>query len=488
MEPAIILLASEQNDSDENFAKFLELLGIEYVRASTREMLLHYIEGGIRCLVASSHTFCKYEDIEHKLHDKLSNVLIYEAESAQSPASSSVVISNRNKDICRELSGLSFMPANEFIFTLKENTQDIQELISINNKAIFAFKQSANCRVFLLPIEIIDIKRKISGRLSRDDCLMRIAPIGMFLRHIVPESFASSVERYACLIIDDPLLKETYGFIDYFKLVELMDAHNFFTTIAFIPRNYNRTDKKIAELFKKRPDRFSLCVHGCDHTQGEFGKRDPDYLDRKIRLSTARMIAHEKMTGIPFDRVMVFPQGVFSIEAMEVLGKHNYMAAVNSVSVPVNGSEYLDASDYLQSNIMKYGNFPLFTRKLPESLIDFAFDLFWGKPVFMVIHNDYLKNGYERLIESIVKFNSFSENIKWDSVGNIIEKFATNIAANDDVPDIDLSGFGINGFNENMKILIRRCAFEFRDNYLCKNDVLLNLTIKLKKLIRPFHQ
>jgi len=488
MEPAIILLASEQNDSDENFAKFLELLGIEYVRASTREMLLHYIEGGIRCLVASSHTFCKYEDIEHKLHDKLSNVLIYEAESAQSPASSSVVISNRNKDICRELSGLSFMPANEFIFTLKENTQDIQELISINNKAIFAFKQSANCRVFLLPIEIIDIKRKISGRLSRDDCLMRIAPIGMFLRHIVPESFASSVERYACLIIDDPLLKETYGFIDYFKLVELMDAHNFFTTIAFIPRNYNRTDKKIAELFKNRPDRFSICVHGCDHTTGEFGKRDPDYLSKKIRLATARMIEHEKMTGIPFDRVMVFPQGVFSTQAMEALSRSGYLAAVNSVPLPVGGEELLDASDYLRCTIMKYGNFTLFMRYLPESFMEFAFDLFWGKPIFMVIHNEYLKKGYDQLIDCIVKFNSLSKNIKWQGVGNIIDKFTTRNAFHEDAAGIDLSGFETNGFNKNIKILIRRYAFELRDNYLCKNNTLLNMTIKLKNLLIAIHQ
>jgi hypothetical protein len=130
MIPAIILLVSDKNDSDENFSKFLEFLGIPYVHASTREMLLHHVEDGIKCLAASSHTINKYKDIEHELYEKLSYVLLYEAESTQSPVSSSVVISN-HRDICRELSGLSFMPANEFIFTLKEGSQDIQELISI---------------------------------------------------------------------------------------------------------------------------------------------------------------------------------------------------------------------------------------------------------------------------------------------------------------------------------------------------------------------
>jgi hypothetical protein len=68
---------------------------------------------------------------------------------------------------------------------------------------------------------------------------------------------------YANIIIDDPLLRENYGYLNYRKLLDLMDKHNFFSTIAFIPWNYKRTDKKIAALFKERPDRFSLCVHGC---------------------------------------------------------------------------------------------------------------------------------------------------------------------------------------------------------------------------------
>jgi hypothetical protein len=451
-------------------------------------MLLHHIRGGIRCLAASSHTFRRYRDIEHELYEKLFGVLIYEAESTKSAVNSSVAIANR-REICRELCGLSFTPGSEFASTLKESSQDLKALISINNKALFGLKQRGNCRVFLLPAEVIDIKKRISGKLTRDDCLIRITPVGMFLRYVAPESFSNDANRYACLIIDDPLLRETYGFIDYYKLLKLMDKYNFFTTIGFIPRNYNRTDRSIADLFKKRPDRFSICVHGCDHTQGEFGKRDSDYLNKKIRLATARMIEHEKRTGIPFDRVMVYPQGVFSIEAMEVLDQNNYLAAVNSVAVPVNGSDYLDPSEYLRCNIMKYGKFPLFMRKLPESLIDFAFDLFWGKPAFMVIHSDYLRNGYEKLINCIIKFNSLSENIKWESVGNIINKFVIR-RQEDKYCDlnIDLSGFSVNGFKENAKIRIRSCASEFRDNYLCKNEALLNLAIKLKNLILPVNQ
>jgi hypothetical protein len=190
------------------------------------------------------------------------------------------------------------------------------------------------------------------------------------------------------------------------------------------------------------------------------------------------------MTGIPFDRVMVFPQGVFSRQAMEALLRSGYLAAVNSVPLPIGREELLDASDYLRCNIMKYGNFPLFMRKLPESLIDFAFDLFLGKPIFLVIHNEYLKKGYDQLIDCIVKINSLTESIKWESVGSIIEKLVTKKPRDvDDTLNTDLSGFEINGFKENMRILIRRYAFEFRDKYLCKSDVLLNSALKIRNLI-----
>lgn len=55
--------------------------------------------------------------------------------------------------------------------------------------------------------------------------------------------------NHACIIIDDPLLRENYGFLNYRKLLDLMDKHDFHTSIAFIPWNYNRTDKNLATLF-----------------------------------------------------------------------------------------------------------------------------------------------------------------------------------------------------------------------------------------------
>ena len=270
---------------------------------------------------------------------------------------------------------------------------------------------------------------------------------------------------HASFIFDDPLLWEDYGYLNYRKLLKLMDVHNFVVTIAFIPWNYKRTDRKIADLFRQRPDRFSLCVHGCDHTEGEFGNTDFVYLDKKVKLATARMVEHEKRFGIPFDRVMVFPQGVFSNEALAVLKMNNYLAAVNTDPMPVSGT--------ISSDI------PFFLRKKPEEVMDSVSD-----PTFIVMHHDYLKNGYERLADFVDECHAKIKNMKWDSAGNIIRSRVPNDAGRqNDTSDVDLSGLTNHGYKENAKIRLRRYATEFRDNYLSKNDFMLSSARRVKNII-----
>ncbi len=272
--------------------------------------------------------------------------------------------------------------------------------------------------------------------------------------------------HHACIIIDDPLLREKYGFLNYYRLLNLMDNHNFFTTIAFVPFNFNRTDKKIAALFKERADRFSLCVHGCDHVKGEFGITDLHYLDNLVKLATARMVEHERITGIPFDRIMVFPQGIFSNEALEALKLNNYSAAINTVPIPIGGS--------ISSDL------PLFRRYTPEHFNDGAST----NPIFIVLHHDYFKNGYTRLSSFVDKLNE-SYKIQWASAGSIISNYIHSTPQSNVIrTDVDLSGLALHGYRGNTKILMRRYLSEFRDNYLCKNDSLFAWAKKFKDLMK----
>jgi hypothetical protein len=125
-------------------------------------------------------------------------------------------------------------------------------------------------------------------------------------------------------------------------------------------------------------------------------------------------------------------------------------------------------------------NFPFFLRYKPEAvMVDCVSD-----PTFVVLHHDYLKNGYERLTHFVDKLNTRSNNIRWDSAGNIIRHYISISQDHPDDPiDVDLSGLQFHGHKENFKISMRRYSSEFRDNYLCKSDFLFNSVKKVKALM-----
>ena len=136
------------------------------------------------------------------------------------------------------------------------------------------------------------------------------APIIFFLKWAFPDAFNHPAVN-ASLVVDDPPLKPRYGFLDFREALDLMDRHEFSTTIAFIPWNWRRTDTGTVRLFQSRPERLSVVIHGCDHTTGEFAVRSPELLGGKVKTAVERMDALHHRTGLRSDRVMVFPRAGF---------------------------------------------------------------------------------------------------------------------------------------------------------------------------------
>src|SRR5262249_54262651 len=153
----------------------------------------------------------------------------------------------------------------------------------------------------------------------------------MFLRASLGTAVWNGNEPQACFIIDDPPLTPRYGFLDYQRLLETAQRENFCASIAFIPANYKRSDGRTARLFASQPERLSLCVHGCDHTWGEFEGSDAARLRERADQALAWMERHQTLSGVGFDNVMVPPQGLFSRAGMKALkDSGGYLAVVNS--------------------------------------------------------------------------------------------------------------------------------------------------------------
>jgi hypothetical protein len=234
-------------------------------------------------------------------------------------------------------------------------------------------------------------------------------------------------QTYACLIVDDPPLKRRYGFLDFREALELMDRHNFSTTIAFIPWNRHRTHPRTLSLFRSRPERLSLVVHGCDHTASEFAVRSPALLNRKTRTSTERMEYFRRRAFLEADRVMVFPQGRFSPETGRVLKLNGFVAAVNTEVAPAQReANETQISDLWSVAIMKYGTFPIFTRRYAgHGIENFAFDGLLGKPCLIAAHHDVFRDHARNLVDLVAHLNALRWNLAWRPLGEAIRRSFT---------------------------------------------------------------
>lgn len=252
--------------------------------------------------------------------------------------------------------------------------------------------------------KIVDVDAEIgAGNFDIKDHFLSATPIVMFVKWAFADVCWKSQEVSACLVIDDPLLRPQYGFLNFQDLLNQMERHNFATNIAFIPWNWRRCDSKVVDMFKSHPERYSLSIHGCDHTGGEFGTEDVDVLAWKARQAIDRMSCHEVKTGIRHDRVMVFPQGVFSGSSLAVLKQTHFTAAVNTEVHSTDAHQpTIRISDVWDIAVMNYSSFPIFTRRYPSQGVEnFAFDILLGKPCIVVIHHDSCRDQSAHLVEFV---------------------------------------------------------------------------------------
>jgi hypothetical protein len=299
-------------------------------------------------------------------------------------------------------------------------------VISAGGDPVFVRFQNGGIPIFFCASShIINIDQTVGpGFYDIKEHFCSVVPLVMFVKFIFPDIAWQPQELGACLIIDDPLLRRRYGSCDFGVLRDLMRQYGFTTNIAFIPWNWRRTSRSAGELFRNELGAFSVSIHGCDHTEAEFGETSPRILNNRAKLAQSRMRNHNTRTGIHHDPVMVFPQGVFSSECPSVLKRNGFLAAVNTETHPADSpSVATQIRDVWDVAIMRYGDFPIFTRRYPHhGLENFAFDLLLGKPCLIVSHHDFFKDGCAELIELIEKLRSLNCSLHWRPLGEVIRR------------------------------------------------------------------
>jgi hypothetical protein len=324
------------------------------------------------------------------------------------------------EQICGPFSGLSFgpvNPANDRILSSSTDTGAARTPISIGGSPFMAAVKRENTEIlFLASADILDVSDEIEDT-PLSEYFSRFVPHAMALRYIFGEQCWRPCGHYASFIIDDPLLRPNYGFLNFESLLHLMEKYNFCTTFAFIPHNYRRNSKRILRIFRENGERLAICFHGNDHTASELALADTSRINTMIGMAEARMNTHRQVSGLPCEKVMVFPQGNFSVEAMEVLKSRNFCAAVNTAPHPAHIPAALSLRELAQPAVLRYGGFPLFLRKpiRETKRQDIAFNLFFGKPVLIVEHHDVFRRP-ETLAEAALMVNSVAPDIRWSNL------------------------------------------------------------------------
>lgn len=270
--------------------------------------------------------------------------------------------------------------------------------------------------------EIADLDETASREFGLRKKYSGLLPYLLFIRATFGDACWQGPLQTARLIIDDPVLKRRYGFLEFDQLFRSMDSFGYASTVAFIPWNYKRTSRRAAQYFSAQRSTFSTCVHGCDHTNGEFANRDAVLLRQRAVLALKRMSEHEARTSVPCERVMVFPQGIFSRIAAGALRSSGYLAAINSTTVPIDNDDMLKVRDLLAPAVTSLQGFPIFIRHYPNSTFDLAFDLYLGRPAFIVEHHDFFENGLPALESLLRDLQRRSPRLQWLPLESAVEK------------------------------------------------------------------
>lgn len=269
--------------------------------------------------------------------------------------------------------------------------------------------------------EVFDIARPLHAELSFEEAMDEYVPAIVFLRMVYGEECWHNPNRDAGFVIDDPLLRKRYGFIEFPSLLRSARQLGYRVTLAYIPWNYRRTNRRDSALFREYKDCFGVCVHGCDHSNNEYGVPDYAVLRAKSRRAMDRMAVFAERTGIDFEPIVVCPQEQCSSEGWRAFADTpELLAMVNTGCMPRNLPEpEICAADLLAPAQDKSFGFPIFKRHYGGDMAPFAMALFLGKPAILVEHHDYFRNGNAPIEAFVSSLRKMAPETKWRPLSTI---------------------------------------------------------------------
>lgn len=447
-EPALLLVGPSELATAGRLEKILAVFGVGFTRKTVAEFLAAGEDDQARVL-CSSAVFLELAAALEKnpaIAKKLRSAFVFAGDDPVSftklarqitrDATASLVpvgggaqwkVTDQSPEYCQAMSGVGATSKNseEAALVFAQARPGATRIISRGDGAALARFDFLSVPVFLSSGGIVDVGAPLAAReFDIREHFLSAVPVVLYVRWAFAEICWQPPEICACLVVDDPLLRPRYGFLRFQHLLALMERVNFSTSIAFIPWNWKRSARTTVRLFQENPNRLSLSVHGCDHSDGEFGSRNRARLAWKSRLALQRMAQHEAMTGLRHDPVMVFPQGIFSEAAVAALKHSGFTGVVNSDVVSADPPPRpITIADYWNVAVMRYSDFPIYTRRNPWAGVEnFAFDLLLGKPCIVAVHHNDCHDDGRHLVAFLEQLNRLNARLRWTNLAEVVRR------------------------------------------------------------------
>ena len=332
--------------------------------------------------------------------------------------------------ITGQLTGLEFPSLGTDTFYFAQTPDNhTREILSVRNGdqvvPVFIEEEVEQQKVFLL-CKKTPLHRQLENS-DTEAAFAEMAAVMIFTKYCAGDKAWHALQHYANLTIDDPWLREPYGHLAYKNLLKEMERHNFHTTIAFIPWNYDRSEGPVVALFRDHPERFSVCIHGDNHDHKEFddfGSKPLSLQIAALKQSLARMHEFQALTGISYDNVFVFPHNIGSESILEQLKRYNFIATVNSVNVPMDRTRPSSLLFALRPATLYFGDFPSISRA-PATMTNAAafigINEFLDNPLFFYGHQDFFASGIDAFDGVADQINQRQPDTRWRGLGDIVK-------------------------------------------------------------------
>jgi hypothetical protein len=346
---------------------------------------------------------------------------------------SSVYIVGKRNEITRQLAELQIpshsVPAGMFAHDLPSSIVPLLSFRDADREhAVFVRRHSESGEdiFFLMDLESADPPDSLSSmRVAR--VFSPAAAIMMFVRHAAGERGWHTVGSFANFTIDDPWLTEPFGCLSYKAILAEMNQHDFHTTIAFIPWNFDRSEPEVVELFQSHRNRFSICFHGNNHKSQEFAEYSKVPLAEQIaciKQGVARMAKLKELTRLGYDRVMVFPHRIAPESTLAALKQYAFLATANSDNIPLGATAPNDPLFYLRPGTLKFANFPTLLRysaEVPVPRLELAINIFLGNPLLFYGHECMFASGIGAFNPVADAVNTLQPDTQWTTPGTIAQ-------------------------------------------------------------------